>query len=65
MQHGMKLDIFYAKNNSIIFKYLIINYNREVELKTTLTLRTSTVKTLQTNWKNKYSIKSGKNRRKK
>ena len=49
MQHGMKLDIFYAKNNSIIFKYLIINYNREVGLKTTLTLRTSTVKTLQTN----------------
>jgi hypothetical protein len=65
MQHGMKLDIFYAKNNSIIFEYLIINYNREVGLKTTLTLRTSTVKTLQTNWKNKYSIKSGKNRRKK
>jgi hypothetical protein len=65
MQHGMKLDIFYAKNNSIISKYLIINYNREVGLKTTLTLRTSTVKTLQTNWKNKYSITSGKNRRKK
>jgi hypothetical protein len=24
MQHGMKLDIFYAKNNSILSKYLII-----------------------------------------
>ena len=49
MQHGMKLDIFYAKNNSILSKYLIIIYNREVRVTTTLTLRTSTVKTLQTN----------------
>ena len=65
MQHGMKLDIFYAKNNSILSKYLTIIYNREVRVTTTLTLRTSTVKTLQTNWKNKYSITSGKNRRKK
>ena len=49
MQHGMKLDIFYAKNNSILSKYLTIIYNREVGLTTTLTLRTSTVKTVQTN----------------
>jgi hypothetical protein len=36
MQHGMKLDIFYAKNNSILSKYLTIIYNREVRVTTTL-----------------------------
>ena len=49
MQHGTKLDIFYAKNNSILSKYLIIIYNREVGLTTTLALRTSIVKVMQTN----------------